>query len=103
MGQDRLVNCSDKHVSYACTRCGDMLLPSTERSKVLSSGQQSSEALHKARLRTFCRNPACLKTLDREEASDEKVEPVILPYVFRYLANELAAMNIKMKLEFKEN
>jgi DNA-directed RNA polymerase beta subunit len=29
------------------------------------------------------------------------VEPIILPYVFRYLVNELAGMNIKMKLEIK--
>jgi DNA-directed RNA polymerase I subunit RPA2 len=29
------------------------------------------------------------------------VEPIILPYVYRYLANELAGMNVKMKLEIK--
>ena len=31
-----------------------------------------------------------------------KAKPVALPYVFRYLANELAAMNIKLSLTLKE-
>jgi DNA-directed RNA polymerase I subunit RPA2 len=34
----------------------------------------------------------------RDEANDDAVQPIILPYVYRYLANELAAMNIKMKM-----
>jgi DNA-directed RNA polymerase beta subunit len=35
----------------------------------------------------------------RDGSNDEMVEPIILPYVFRYLANELAGMNIKMTME----
>lgn len=31
----------------------------------------------------------------------EGCEAVAMPYVFRYLANELAAMNIKMSLTLK--
>jgi DNA-directed RNA polymerase I subunit RPA2 len=98
---DRLVNCSDKHVAYACTRCGDLLSPTTERNTVLSSGQGALDALHRARLRLFCRNPKCKHAADREGVNDEAVEPIILPYVYRYLVNELAAMNIKLTLEIK--
>jgi DNA-directed RNA polymerase I subunit RPA2 len=35
------------------------------------------------------------------EGNDEAVEPIILPYVYRYLVNELAAMNVRLKLEIK--
>jgi DNA-directed RNA polymerase beta subunit len=34
--------------------------------------------------------------------SDEFVRPVYLPYVFRYLTNELAGMGIKLTMEIKE-
>lgn len=108
---DRLLNCSDKHVAYACSRCGDLLLPTTERSTVLSAGQSATEAIQRAKLRLYCRNPKCVKAAAREDSghdedsgsggNDEAVEPIILPYVYRYLVNELAAMNIKMKMEIK--
>ena len=98
---DRLLNCSDKHVAYACRRCGDLLSPTTEKSSVLSAGQSAMQAMSgsQARLRVFCRNPKCRDQTDREGANDTMVEPIILPYVFRYLANELAGMNIKMTMD----
>lgn len=98
---DRLLNCSDKHVAYACSRCGDLLSPTTERSAVLSAGQSTADATNRARLRLFCRNPKCINAVTREGGNDDAVEPIILPYVYRYLANELAGMNVKMKLEIK--
>jgi len=94
---DRLLNCSDRHVAYACRRCGDLLSPSTERSAILSAGQKASDAT-KHQLRVYCRNSSCLDAVG-EEANDDAVQPIILPYVYRYLANELAAMNIKMKMD----
>jgi len=110
---DRLLNCSDKHVAYACCRCGDLLLPTTQRSAVLSAGQSSTEAIQKAKLRLYCRNPQCIEASAKhsqsanahhadshdEAGNDEAVEPIVLPYVYRYLVNELAAMNISIKLE----
>mmetsp|Transcript_15361 Transcript_15361/g.32510 ORF Transcript_15361/g.32510 Transcript_15361/m.32510 type:complete len:1280 (+) Transcript_15361:201-4040(+) len=93
---DRLLNCSDRHIAYACRRCGDLLSPSTERSAILSAGQKSSDAT-KHQLRVFCRNAKCCNAV-RDEANDDAVQPIILPYVYRYLTNELAAMNIKMKM-----
>lgn len=98
---DRLLNCSDKHVAYACRRCGDLLSPTTEKSSVLTAGQTSVQATagNQARLRVFCRNPKCRDRSSREGANDDMVEPIVLPYVFRYLANELAGMNIKMTMQ----
>ena len=108
---DRLLNCSDKHVAYACCRCGDLLLPTTQRSAVLSAGQTSAEAIQKAKLRLYCRNPLCMEAVAQtrssnadeggEAGNDEAVEPIVLPYVYRYLVNELAAMNISIKLEIE--
>jgi DNA-directed RNA polymerase I subunit RPA2 len=43
------------------------------------------------------RQPVC-----RACSTGEHVVPVPVPYVFRYLANELAAMNIRIKLEVGE-
>jgi DNA-directed RNA polymerase I subunit RPA2 len=93
---DRLLNCSDRHIAYACRRCGDLLSPATERSSILSAGQKAIDAT-KHQLRVFCRNAKCCNAV-RDEANDDAVQPIILPYVYRYLANELAAMNIKMKM-----
>jgi DNA-directed RNA polymerase I subunit RPA2 len=98
---DRLLNCSDKHVCYACRRCGDLLYPATERSALASTSSiMNSSMSSRSRLRIFCRNPQCRENT-RDGADDEMVEPIILPYVYRYLANELAAMNIKMTLDIK--
>ena len=98
---DRLLNCSDKHVAYACRRCGDILSPTTERSSVLSAGQKSSWGGQIDKLRVFCRNPICRDQTVREDGNDPMVEPIVLPYVFRYLANELAGMNVKMTLDIE--
>ena len=98
--QDRLLNCSDKHIAYACTRCGDMLMPTTKRSVIMSSGQSREEAMNKAKLRLICRHPDCEKYAG-EDGDDDAVEPIILPYVYGYLTNELAAMNIKLKMDIK--
>ena len=97
--QDRLLNCSDRHVAYVCSRCGDLLMPTTQRSTVQTTGQTTIEAVTKPKLRLFCRNPSCVAAVNRDDGNDEAVEPIILPYVYRYLVNELAGMNVKMKLE----
>jgi DNA-directed RNA polymerase I subunit RPA2 len=98
--QDRLLNCSDKHIAYICSRCGDMLMPTTERSVTLSAGQTASEAMNKAKLRLYCRSPECREKTGDDE-NDEAIEPIVLPYVYRYLVNELAAMNVRLKLDIR--
>lgn len=99
--QDRLLNCSDRHVAYACTRCGDLLMPSTERCTILTTGQSQNDILNKPKLRLYCRSIKCREATTRADGDDEAVEPIVLPYVFRYLVNELAGMNIKIKLNIR--
>lgn len=96
---DRLMNCSDRHVAYVCSRCGDMLMPTTQRSVIQTTGQNASDMKLKPKLRLFCRSPACIRASRDSDGNDEAVEPVLLPYVYRYLVNELAGMNIKLKME----
>ena len=87
---DRLLNSSEIHTAYVCTRCGDMLLSSTERNTVLSTGQSAADAVHRAKLRLFCRNPACVAASNDEGNNDAAVAPIILPCAHRCLVNELA-------------
>ncbi|KAG2786660.1 putative DNA-directed RNA polymerase I subunit [Phytophthora cactorum] len=89
--QDRLLNCSDKHIATVCTNCGSLLSNATQRSTVETAGQGEIAVAMKSKTQWYC--TVC--------QTGESCEPVAMPYVFRYLANELAAMNIKMSLTLK--
>eukprot|EP00916_Digyalum_oweni_P025184 GHVL01041538.1.p2 GENE.GHVL01041538.1~~GHVL01041538.1.p2 ORF type:complete len:483 (-),score=87.40 GHVL01041538.1:2764-4212(-) len=101
--QDRLMVCSDQHSTWCCTNCGSILWPST-RSRDLSSVEQEvtneimgvnrrsrrykDEATPRDGAVTclWCRTP-CTK--------------VLIPFVLRYLANELLSMGIGLSLDLK--
>ena len=74
--QDRLHLCSDRSVVNVCTKCGGML--------AVASGPGLS-------------NPTCKMC-----ASSRNIERVALPHVLLFLASELAAMGIKIKLDVAE-
>eukprot|EP00941_MAST-03F_sp_MAST-3F-sp1_P004303 g4303.t1 len=85
--QDRLCNSSDRHEAWVCADCGSMLgfdyirkgAASIPGSRVMQ--EESGTALR-------CRQ--CRGTNMKQTA---------MPYVVRYLANELAAMNIRMGVQ----
>jgi len=87
---DRLMNCSDRHVGYCCGRCGGVLSPQTRREEILSAGKTNDDM----QLVMTCVDEGC-------RGLPESVEPVALPYVFKYLSWELAGMGISMKCELK--
>uniref|UniRef100_K3WI27 DNA-directed RNA polymerase subunit beta n=1 Tax=Globisporangium ultimum (strain ATCC 200006 / CBS 805.95 / DAOM BR144) TaxID=431595 RepID=K3WI27_GLOUD len=89
--QDRLLNCSDKHIATVCTNCGSLLSNATQRASVETAGQGEIAVAMKAKTQWYC--TVC--------QSGANCQAVAMPYVFRYLANELAAMNIKMSLSLK--
>jgi DNA-directed RNA polymerase I subunit RPA2 len=93
---DRLHACSDYHVMDVCSRCGSMLAPLTKPHAALraaSLGMMAAlEGSQSSLGRVIC--PNC-------DGASHEVDRVALPYVFKYLATELAAMNIKMQLEVK--
>ncbi|XP_015878970.3 DNA-directed RNA polymerase I subunit 2 [Ziziphus jujuba] len=83
---DRLHTCSDRHIADVCTLCGNILTTSLVRpQKPRDVGGLPPRGSKKVTCH-FCQ-------------SSKGMETVAMPYVFRYLAAELAAMNIKMTLK----
>jgi DNA-directed RNA polymerase I subunit RPA2 len=108
---DRLMRCSDYDKSWLCTTCGDLLAPmSTETTisevvvddLVSADGDADDANKKKKRLKrrivNRCKNPACLASKNKG-----KVESVAIPFVFKYLVNELAAMNIRVSFGLKQH
>lgn len=81
MLQDRLMNCSDYCQTWMCRRCGSVLSP------VTLPNTPSADA----KGRVGC--VACKKS--------DAIELIAIPFVFRYLAAELMAMNINIRLDVK--
>ena len=78
---DRMLHCSDEAKTLVCTKCGSLLSPMMQPPRgVGAAGPQHRRAM--------CRS--C--------GDGKNVDVVTLPYVFFYLTNELAAMNIKTQL-----
>ncbi|KAH0970943.1 hypothetical protein GBA52_023099 [Prunus armeniaca] len=85
---DRLHTCSDYHIAAVCSTCGSILTPSVIKPEKRVAS--AVKGLHPVRApKVFC------------HASDTNkgMETVAMPYVFKYLAAELAAMSIKMTLQ----
>ncbi|XP_034223907.1 DNA-directed RNA polymerase I subunit 2-like [Prunus dulcis] len=84
---DRLHTCSDYHIAAVCSTCGSILTPSVIKPEKRVA--RAVKGLPPVRApKVFC------------HASDTNkgMETVAIPYVFKYLAAELAAMSIKMTL-----
>ncbi|XP_060043317.1 DNA-directed RNA polymerase I subunit RPA2 isoform X2 [Erinaceus europaeus] len=78
---DRLFNCSDRSVAHVCVECGSLLSP------LLEKPPPSWSAMRNRKYNcTVCNR-------------SDTIDTVSVPYVFRYFVAELAAMNIKVKLD----
>lgn len=88
---DRLHTSSDYHVADVCSLCGSILTTSL----VQSDKKQVREMIG----RDLPPGKAPKKVTCVSCQSSKGMETVAMPYVFRYLAAELAAMNIKMTLQ----
>lgn len=85
---DRLMKCSDYSEGYVCKKCGSIL--SCYRNREILRSKAGVEHMigmsnYNVNESVYCRvcdNYDCRK--------------IALPYVLRYLTNELAAMNIKI-------
>uniref|UniRef100_A0A8C5JV84 DNA-directed RNA polymerase subunit beta n=1 Tax=Jaculus jaculus TaxID=51337 RepID=A0A8C5JV84_JACJA len=78
---DRLFNCSDRSIAHVCVKCGSLLSPLLEKPPPSWSAMRNRKY--------NCTVCDCSDTIDT----------VSVPYVFRYFVAELAAMNIKVKLD----
>lgn len=86
------MNCSDAHLAHVCGQCGGMISVYAHSGDYAAAygpvGSNNSAAQSVQKCAT-CKTAA-------------HVQPITLPYVFRYLANELAGMGIKMSLKLSE-
>ncbi|KAI4382946.1 hypothetical protein MLD38_008837 [Melastoma candidum] len=91
---DRLDTCSDKHIADVCSICGSILAAE------FIQPQSRTVVGQIAKLPTTGapRKVSCLVC-----KTSKGMETVVMPYVFRYLAAELAAMNIQMTLNLSKN
>ncbi|PKI68716.1 hypothetical protein CRG98_010773 [Punica granatum] len=85
---DRLHTCSDYHTADVCSICGSILTTTFIQPQQRAVRQISGLPPARAPKKVMCH--ACQMS--------KGMEKVAMPYVFRYLAAELAAMNIKMTL-----
>ncbi|KAF7836196.1 DNA-directed RNA polymerase I subunit 2 [Senna tora] len=86
---DRLHTCSDHHIADVCSLCGSLLTTTFQQPQRRPVREIGGLPPGKALKKVFCH--AC--------KTSRGMETVAMPYVFRYLAAELAAMNIKMTLQ----
>lgn len=91
---DRLHMSSDYHVADVCSRCGSILTTSIVQSHKKEVREMIGMNLPPGRAPKKVTCVAC--------QSSEGMVTVAMPYVFRYLAAELAAMNIKMSLNLSD-
>lgn len=85
---DRLHTSSDYHIADICSLCGSVLTTSLiqgERQLVREVSGLPPGRIPKKVICTACQ-------------TSKGMETVAMPYVFRYLAAELAAMNIKVTI-----
>lgn len=94
---DRLHTCSDYHIADVCSLCGSMLTttfiqPQKRPVRQIGGLPPGRAPPGRAAKKVTCH--AC--------QTSRGMETVAMPYVFRYLAAELAAMNIKMTLKLTD-
>ena len=92
---DRLHACSDYHVMDVCANCG--LLVSTLTVPHAASDTAGVAATRAADAGAATKGAVTCRLCD----TGRYVERVALPYVFKYLVSELAAMNIRCSLDVK--
>ena len=77
--RDRFMWCSDGCIAQFCRKCGSFMFTQT-----VKNANDYEETIC-----NFCK-------------SKEKITPVFIPYVLKYLVAELAAMNIRLKFEVED-
>merc|ERR1712226_765375 len=96
---DRLMRQSDYDVAYVCPSCGSSLTPQANaRSKmeanVRTNVLKDDELQQPWQMGEHWECPPCTRRAKRPVVC----HPVPMPWVFRYLAAEMAAMNVKVKI-----
>lgn len=105
---DRLFNCSDYSEGYICSKCGELLATLHFKEAIRTTGTifdfKSKEGNNSGEIKSKRENDNFFdntKVICRNCETDNTSVKVAIPYVLRYLTNELAAMNIRMSFAIK--
>eukprot|EP00656_Telonema_subtile_P016185 TRINITY_DN18534_c0_g1_i2.p1 TRINITY_DN18534_c0_g1~~TRINITY_DN18534_c0_g1_i2.p1 ORF type:complete len:927 (-),score=299.62 TRINITY_DN18534_c0_g1_i2:196-2976(-) len=92
---DRLMKCSDYATAWVCTRCGSLLSTLHTPTKVSGTRAIARES------HVVTVSPTSQVRCSSQECAGlpSSCAHVHMPAVFKYLANEIAAMNVRMTLE----
>jgi len=106
MLQDRLMNSSDYHTTYVCEDCGSILaahavpsfVPPTAEAQSRKIGPSSESESDPNRIGKAAENVVTCRMC----GTGAGCSVIAIPFVFLYLVNELAAMNIRLTLDIKK-
>ncbi|KAH7647026.1 hypothetical protein FG379_002717 [Cryptosporidium bovis] len=85
---DRLLTCSDEHRAFVCPKCGLIISPVARKDQMqIHTNSKFCNYIPPVAICRVCKLPSRV---------------VSLPYIFRYLSNELATMNIVIRLSLKQ-
>ncbi|KAG6501709.1 hypothetical protein ZIOFF_041592 [Zingiber officinale] len=88
---DRLHSCSDYHIADVCSYCGSVL-----SATIIQPQKKSAREIHGLPPARTPKSYICQAC-----KTSKGMETVAMPYVFKYLAAEFTAMNIKMDLQLR--
>ena len=94
---DRLMKCSDYSEGYVCSKCGSILSTYLNR-EILKQDAQIGDTAPSLNNSSF----AVSEKVYCRACDTYECKKVALPFVLRYLTNELAAMNIKLNFRLED-
>lgn len=89
---DRLMKCSDYSEGYVCKKCGSILSTYVNREIIRRNNLTSTSTGDDASRKVFAVN----ERVQCRVCDTYDCKKVALPFVLRYLTNELAGMNIRL-------
>lgn len=92
---DRLMKCSDFSEGYVCTKCGSILSTYVNREIIKRNSLQSAD--QDAQIKYAVNEKVLCRVCDSYDC-----KKVALPFVLRYLTNELAGMNIRLNFHLDQ-
>ncbi|CAD7924526.1 unnamed protein product [Amoebophrya sp. A120] len=99
---DRLMRCSDYSVGFCCPKCGSIITPVPQqyetRKKQQGNGGFAFEKTTRSLANAVC--PPCTRKAKKEDPNAEDVicEPKDIPFSYRLLTVEFAAMGINLEM-----
>lgn len=86
--QDRLLHCSDKTVTLICRNCDSLVTP-MDKIFLRKNENNKNSIVRQAEQCGLCKRNDCIDIVE-------------VPYVFKLLVSQLCAMNINIKVNFKD-